>query len=152
MDNDIYQEHILDHYKHPRRKYSQSKPTYTKTENNPLCGDEIKIDLTIKSNKIHDISFDGHGCAISQAAASILTEFLQQKEMSKIKKITEQDMINMLHIPISHTRTKCALLALKTAKSINLSNSTIIHSINKNIKKNMVKTKPHSKKEKVNRT
>ena len=120
MDDDLYQEHILDHYKNPRRKYIQKNPTFSKTENNPLCGDEIQIDLTIKRNRIIDISFSGHGCAIRQASASILTEELQNKPLSKITNISEQKMIDMLHIPISHTRTKCALLALRTVKSIQL--------------------------------
>ncbi len=120
MDDELYQEHILDHYKNPRRKYIQKKPTFTKRENNPLCGDEIQIDLTIKGNKIADISFSGHGCAISQASASILTEQLQNRSVSTLEKMSEQEMIDLLHIPISHARLKCALLALRTVKSIQL--------------------------------
>lgn len=117
MEDDIYQEHIMDHYQHPRNKTLQKKPTYQKTQLNPLCGDELTIQITNKNGKMEDISFQGHGCAISQASASILTEFLKKKPLGDLEKITEKDMLNLLHIPISHTRTKCALLALKTAKA-----------------------------------
>ena len=117
-NNDIYQEHIIDHYKHPRHKYHQKNPTYSNTKLNPLCGDELTIEITTQknSNIIKDISFEGNGCAISLASASILTEYANSKEIKVLVEMTEKQMIDLLHIPISHTRTKCALLALKTSK------------------------------------
>lgn len=144
MEDDIYQEHIMDHYQHPRNKTLQKNPTYQKTQLNPLCGDELTIQITNKNGKMEDISFQGHGCAISQASASILTEFLKKKPLGDLEKITEKDMLNLLHIPISHTRTKCALLALKTAKAALTIKDNLKSKSNKNrsTKSQSTKTKP----------
>ncbi len=145
MEDDIYQEHIMDHYQHPRQKYIQKNPTYSKTQLNPLCGDELTIQITAKTNKnIEDISFQGHGCAISQASASILTEFLHKKPITQLKKLSDQNMIDMLHIPISHTRTKCALLALKTAQAA-IANTKIAKSSSIKIQKKKTTTKNKTK-------
>ncbi|OGJ42854.1 SUF system NifU family Fe-S cluster assembly protein [Candidatus Peregrinibacteria bacterium RIFCSPLOWO2_01_FULL_39_12] len=114
---DIYSEIILDHYKNPRNKGSVKNATATAIEHNPLCGDKIKIELLLdKSNRIKTIKFSGSGCAISQAAASMLLETLTGKTLNEIEKIKSREIIKMLNIPISPAREKCALLGLYAVK------------------------------------
>jgi len=113
-EQEMYKENILDHYKHPRNKKALEEYTFTHQEHNPLCGDEVKCYVLLNHTIIKDISFTGQGCAISQAAASLLTEELHQKPIELLKKMGPWDVYNLLGIPISHTRSKCALLALKT--------------------------------------
>ncbi len=114
MDNDsMYVEHIMDHYNNPRNYGTIANADFHLRELNPLCGDEIDMFVKLTNTKAH-IMFKGKGCAISQAAASLLTEATKGKTIAEIKKITNEDMIQMLAIPISHVRLKCAVLALKT--------------------------------------
>ena len=76
MSDDIYKEIILDHYRNPRNKGKLTDPDISAQDNNPVCGDRISIDITLKDNVVSDIKFDGEGCAISQSSASILTDML----------------------------------------------------------------------------
>ena len=76
MSEDIYREMILDHYRNPRNKGKIEEPDVRIHDSNPLCGDEISIDLKVEGDTIKDIKFDGRGCAISQASASMLTEMV----------------------------------------------------------------------------
>ena len=119
MDNidQIYQEQILDHYKNPRNFGKIENATVHHHEYNPLCGDEIEMFLVIKDNKIADIKINGHGCAISQASASMLTEKIKGKSLDELKKLTKEDLLEMLGIPLSPVRLKCALLSLDTFKN-----------------------------------
>jgi len=110
-------EHILEHFKNPRNYGSLSKPDVSHEEGNPSCGDVIRIDLKISDNKVKETRFSGKGCAISQAAASILTEMIVDKDLDEIKTITKDEMIDSLGIKISPVRFKCATLALKVLKS-----------------------------------
>ncbi len=111
---DLYAENILDHYKNPRNKGKLKDATVSKEGANPLCGDQITMYLEIRNNRIKKITFDGIGCAISQAAASMLTEELTGKTLDKARKITKEDMLKLLGVDIGPTRLKCALLALST--------------------------------------
>lgn len=113
---DIYSEIILDYFKNPINKGKIAKPDGTATEHNPLCGDKIRIDLRLEKNKVVEAKFSGEGCAISQAAASMLTEKLIGKTPAQIKKIKNEEIYKILNIHISPARAKCALLALVTAK------------------------------------
>lgn len=121
--SDIYSEIILDHYKHPHNKGHLKNATHKAQEDNPLCGDNIKIYIKLSKKKdknpqiIEDISFEGEGCAISQSSASMLTEFLKGKPITQAKKITPEQVYDLLKIEISPARSKCALLALKTIRS-----------------------------------
>lgn len=110
--NNIYTEIILDLYKNPLNKGKIENPTHEFFKNNPLCGDEIKIQLIVNDNKIKEIKFSGVGCAISQASASLLTEKIKNMDIEKIKSLNKEDILEMLHIPISPIRLKCALLSL----------------------------------------
>ncbi|MEK6823669.1 MAG: Fe-S cluster assembly sulfur transfer protein SufU [Nanoarchaeota archaeon] len=116
ISQEIYKEHILDLYKNPHNKGNLKNPTHEFSKNNPLCGDEIKIQLIIHRNKITDIKFSGQGCAISQASASLLTDKIKNFSINQIKKFSSADLLNLLKIPISYTRIKCALLPLSALK------------------------------------
>ena len=120
MDNIelMYQENILDHFKNPRNFGKIENASVHHHEYNPLCGDEIEMDLVIdKNKKIADVKFSGHGCAISQASASMLTEQVKGKHIEEIEKLTKESILEMLGIPISPVRLKCALLSLDTLKN-----------------------------------
>ena len=112
MNLEIYKEHILDLYKNPHNKGNLKNPTYEFSKNNPICGDEIKIQIVTEKDKIKDIRFSGEGCAISQASASMLTDKIKNMPLKKIKNLNKDDILEMLKIPISYTRIKCALLPL----------------------------------------
>jgi nitrogen fixation NifU-like protein len=86
-------------------------------EGNPSCGDQIRIELKIENNRIADVRFSGKGCAISQAAASILTEEIKGKTLDEVKQFDKQKMLDLLGIELSAMRLKCALLALKVVKA-----------------------------------
>lgn len=110
---DMYREHILDHYKHPRN-FGVLKPADVDHEaNNPLCGDQIRLTFTVDdAHKIKDVKFTGRGCAISQASASLLTSRVKGQTLDDIKRIERDDIVKMLGIPVSPVRLKCALLSL----------------------------------------
>ncbi|MBT4150351.1 SUF system NifU family Fe-S cluster assembly protein [Candidatus Woesearchaeota archaeon] len=112
---EIYKENIIDHYKHPHNK---GKIDHNKThrELNTSCGDELTIYLNVKNNIIEDISFEGHGCAISQASVSMLTDKLKGMTIEETLKLTQHDILELLGIPISYVRMKCALLSIKTVQ------------------------------------
>ena len=112
----MYADIILDYYKNPRNYGKIQKHDAAARDTNPLCGDDIEIQIKIKNSRISDIKFNGHGCAISLAAASMLTEMATGKTLADIKEITPDDMIKMLGIQLSHVRIKCALLSLKVLK------------------------------------
>lgn len=115
-EQELYQENILDHYKHPRNKRALAAPALCQREVNPLCGDEVVVYVHASNGVVAEAAFTGSGCAISQASASLLTEFLQGKRLEEVRMIREQDIFSLLRIPISMGRVKCALLPLKALK------------------------------------
>ena len=114
---DLYRENILDHYKHPRNRGTLDQPDITYEDANPLCGDLIRMDLKVRDGRIDQVSFSGTGCSISQAAASMLCEEIEGKTLEEAKKISRDDMLEMLGIELGPVRLKCGLLALKTLKA-----------------------------------
>ncbi|HMR66024.1 MAG TPA: SUF system NifU family Fe-S cluster assembly protein [Anaerolineae bacterium] len=116
--DDFYKENILDHYRNPRNAGRLEDATHTHEENNPLCGDVIRIDLHVNADNVIDkVAFQGKGCAISQASASMLTEMIEGKTLDEAKQIGKEDILEALGIPIGPTRLKCALLSLKVLKA-----------------------------------
>jgi nitrogen fixation protein NifU and related proteins len=113
---ELYRDFILDHYRNPRNAGTLSTPDATFEDNNPLCGDKIRMDLRLRDGIIEDIKFAGRGCAISQASASLLTEAVKGKTVAEVEKIGKEDVLENLGIPISAARLKCALLGLKVLK------------------------------------
>lgn len=117
-EEEIYKENILEHYRHPRHQGILKKYTLKRKEANPLCGDVITIYLKLKEKRIGQASFTGQGCAISQAAASLLMEKIQGLSLSQIQReVNEEKVFALLGIPISLPRRDCALLALKALKN-----------------------------------
>jgi len=115
--DEIYRENILDHYKHPRNQGTLENPDITYEDANPLCGDVIRMDFKIKDGKIDEVRFSGHGCSISQAAASMLCEKVEGMSLEEAKKINREDVLEMLGIELGPVRMKCGMLALKTLKA-----------------------------------
>ena len=115
--DDLYRENILEHYQHPRNRGTLEHPDITYEDANPLCGDRIRMDLQIKDGRIEQIRFSGHGCSISQAAASMLCEAVEGKPLEDVKKLGRDDVLEMLGIELGPVRLKCGLLALKTLKA-----------------------------------
>ena len=115
--SELYREQILDHYRNPRNQGTLDPHDASHEETNPLCGDRIRIDLRIADDHISEIRFSGRGCAISQAAASMLTEMVEGATIDDIRNLTPEDLLDELGIPLSPARVKCALLSLKVLKS-----------------------------------
>jgi nitrogen fixation NifU-like protein len=84
---------------------------------NPLCGDEIRIDVRVKDDRVSEIRFSGRGCAVSQASASILTEMVEGKTLDEVKAIGRDELLEEIGIPVSPARMKCAMLGLKVLKA-----------------------------------
>lgn len=112
----LYHDQLLDYYKHPRNKGHLAKPTGAATIFNPLCGDEVTVQLLIKNDTIIAAQFDGKGCVISLAAASLLTEQLIGKTVQELHTLTTQTMLDLVKIELGPTRLRCALLALEAAQ------------------------------------
>ena len=115
---DLYRENIIEHYKNPSFRGKLDPHDISFADNNPLCGDHIQIDLRVdKEGKVSEARFDGHGCAISQASADLLLESVIGKSIEDVKKLTKQDILDMLGIDLGPVRLKCALLSLKVLKA-----------------------------------
>ncbi len=121
MDNKLYQQELLDNYRHPRN-YGILPDTQIATETfNPSCGDQISLQMIIEEGRLKAIRFQGKGCVISQAAASLLTELSLGKPLETLEALNKDAMLELIGISLGPTRLRCALLsleALHTALSI----------------------------------
>jgi nitrogen fixation NifU-like protein len=117
MDENFYREQILDHYKSPRNRGELDPHDATAEGTNPLCGDEIAVDLRLTGDqRIEEVRFRGQGCAISQAAMSMLSEEMEGKPAAEIAALGREEIVEMLGIQLSPVRLKCALLGLGVVK------------------------------------
>jgi len=115
---DMYRENILDHYQNPRHYGTLEDPDISYEDDNPLCGDVIRLDIKLDDeDRISQVAFSGEGCAISQASASMLTEEILGKTLDEVKQISKDDILEMLGIQLGPVRLKCALLSLKVLKA-----------------------------------
>lgn len=112
MDN-FYRENILDHFQNPRNFGHLDKPGLVNEEENTLCGDRIRMEIKIKLKTIEDIRFEGEGCAISMASASMLTEKVKGMNIIEVKNLNTKDILELLGIALTPIRLKCALLPLE---------------------------------------
>ncbi len=115
--DELYKEVILDHYRNPRNKGTLDPADYSYEDTNPLCGDEVRIDVRVEDDRLAEIRFLGRGCAVSLASTSILTEMVQDMPLAEVKALTKDDLLEELGIPVSPARMKCALLGLKVLKA-----------------------------------
>lgn len=110
---DMYKEELLEHYREPQNYGKIEDADVQYRDFNPVCGDEVEIFINVQANKVDGIKFTGKGCAISQAAASIVTEHIKGMKVDEVKTFTNEKMLELLPIEVSNLRIKCALLALK---------------------------------------
>jgi len=116
--SDMYRQQILDHYKNPRNYGELEDPTFTHVGENPMCGDEIRVDVRLGEDgeTLEAVRFRGDGCAISQASASMLTQELHGMTVDEVRDLDRDDVTDLLGVDISPMRIKCAVLAEKVAQ------------------------------------
>src|SRR5947209_18420884 len=111
--DDYYREYILEHYRNPRNYGVLENTTAHAEDSNPLCGDQLAIDLVVEGDRVSEVRFKGRGGAISQASASMLSEMIEGKPVEEVVQLGKGDVLEALGIPISPARTKCAFLCLR---------------------------------------
>ena len=118
MDSSYYREQIIDLYENPLNYGELKTADFSYEEDNPLCGDVVRIDVKLDENgRVAEVAWSGEGCAISQASASLLTEEIKGKTLTEIKEFSKEKVLELIGIPLSMARVKCALLSLKVLKA-----------------------------------
>ncbi|TWT55162.1 NifU-like protein [Rubripirellula amarantea] len=117
-EQDIYEEHVLDHYEDPYHRGALATATHAHEAKNPLCGDVIHVDLKLSDDgKIEEAWFDGEGCVISQASASMLIEKIEGKTLEEAQAFTAQEMLDLFGPKLTPNRQKCCLLSWRVLQS-----------------------------------
>lgn len=117
-EEQLYQDHILDHYEEPYHHGRCAKCTHVHQDDNPLCGDVIRMELQIdERSTLKEIYFNGDGCCISQAAASMLAERFDGRHVDEVKQFTAQDMLDLFGVRLTPNRQKCCLLSWRVLQA-----------------------------------
>ena len=111
--NKLYREHILDHYRHPRNQGTLDDADFSSELDNPVCGDVVRLDVRVEGGRVSDARFSGHGCVVSMASASMLTEEIMGKTVEELEALQDEDVFKMLGVTLGPVRAKCALLSLR---------------------------------------
>ena len=115
MEEELYREVILEHYKHPHNAGRLEGADFSRKELNPSCGDAVELFVAMgQDGRVSEVKFDGTGCAISQASASMLTDRIKGMTMDELRALKQDDVFSMLEVPLGAGRIRCALLSLKT--------------------------------------
>lgn len=118
MMDDLYRELIIERYKSPLYRGELDPHDISFEDDNPLCGDHIRIDIRVDgNNRVQEAAHTGHGCAISQASADLLVESIQGKDLEEVKALGKEDVLDLLGLELGPVRLKCALLSLKVLKA-----------------------------------
>jgi nitrogen fixation NifU-like protein len=118
MSAEMYREQLIDLYQNPLNYGELDPHSFSYEEDNPLCGDVVRVDVLLDdAQRVADVKWSGDGCAISQASASLLTEEIKGMTLDEIKQFDKQTLLDLLGIPLSMMRVKCALLSLKVLKA-----------------------------------
>ena len=119
VSDELYDDHILDHFESPYHKGHLECPTCSHSDRNPICGDQVTLELLVDEHqRVHHAFFDGNGCAISQAAASILCESIEGKSLEELREFQAKDMLDLLKVRLTASRQKCGLLGFKVLKTM----------------------------------
>lgn len=117
-EEQLYQEHILDHFEDPYHRGSSPRVTHAHEDDNPLCGDTVRIELDLDTGgRVHNAWFQGDGCCISQAAASMLVQHVDGKTAEEIRGFTADDMLKLFGVRLTPNRQKCCLLSWRVLQS-----------------------------------
>jgi len=118
MDESIYREQIIDLYQYPLNHGKLETADWSYEEDNPLCGDVIRIEVKLDDEqRVADVAWSGDGCAISQAAASLLTDEIKGKTLEEVRAFDKDTLLDLVGVKLSMARVKCALLSLKVLKA-----------------------------------
>lgn len=110
---DLYREELMDIYRNPSNKGKLDDPTVAIDKKNPMCGDEINLQLKFKDDVVSDAKFDGSACAVSIIASSLLTDMIIGKTVKELKALTKDDLLNEMGLNLTTSRVKCATLVLE---------------------------------------
>jgi nitrogen fixation NifU-like protein len=113
MTSDLYREHILDHYGNPRNEGTLENPDISHERDNPVCGDVVRFDVRLKDGRVSEARFEGQGCVVSMASASMFTEEIQGRTVAELRAIDDEDIFDMLGVDLGPSRANCALLPLR---------------------------------------
>ena len=114
---DLYAEEIISHYEHPHNKGKMDNASVSLHRDNPTCGDEMTIYLSVdKDGKVRDVKFEGSGCAISMASASMMTDYVKGKSLAEVEAMGVKELVGLIGIDPGPARLKCATLSLRAIK------------------------------------
>jgi nitrogen fixation NifU-like protein len=117
MSGGIYQGKVLDHAMNPRNRGVLEPADYSHEDAGSVCGDEVRIDVRIKGDRVAAVAFSGRGCAVSQASASVLTELLANMDLDEVRALSEDVLLAAIGVPLGTARRECALLSLTVLRA-----------------------------------